>query len=87
MKKVGAVPTSVTSSEAYTALESGVVDAVAFAPHAHLATGTYKVGKWATTNLNLAGNDTDADDGLDLTSITIVSGPTKIGRASCRERV
>ena len=29
----------------------------------------------ATATLNLAGNDTDNDDGLDLTSISIVSGP------------
>ena len=30
-----------------------MIDAASFAPHAHLATKTYKVGKWATTNLNL----------------------------------
>ena len=51
-KKVGAVPTSVTSSEAYTALESGVVDAVAFAPHAHLSFRTIEIAKWWTANLN-----------------------------------
>ncbi len=51
-KKVGAVPTSVTSSEAYTALESGVVDAVAFAPHAHLSFRTIEIADWWTTNLN-----------------------------------
>ena len=34
---VGAVPTSVTSPEAYQAMESGVVDTVAFAQHAHLS--------------------------------------------------
>ncbi len=51
-KKVGAVPTSVTSSEAYNALESGVVDSVAFAPHAHLAFRTVDIAKWWTTNLN-----------------------------------
>jgi TRAP-type C4-dicarboxylate transport system substrate-binding protein len=34
-------------------MDSGVIDAASFAPHAHLATKTYKVGKWATTNLNL----------------------------------
>jgi TRAP-type C4-dicarboxylate transport system substrate-binding protein len=32
---------------------SGVIDATSFAPHAHLATKSYKVGKWYTTNLNL----------------------------------
>jgi len=30
----------------------------------------------ATANIALAANDTDADDGLDLTSIAITSGPT-----------
>ena len=34
-------------------MDSGVIDAATFAPHAHLATKTYKVGKWASTNLNL----------------------------------
>ena len=36
----------------------------------------FTVNEGSTNNLNLAGNDTDPDDGLDLTSITIVSGPT-----------
>ena len=36
---------------------------------------SFTVNEGSTTNLNLAANDTDADDGLDLTSITIVSGP------------
>ncbi|MEZ5809864.1 MAG: C4-dicarboxylate TRAP transporter substrate-binding protein [Rhizobiaceae bacterium] len=51
-EKIGAVPTSVTSSEAYNALESGVVDAVAFAPHAHMSFRTTDIAKWWTTNLN-----------------------------------
>ena len=37
---------------------------------------SFTVAEGSTTNLNLASNDTDADDGLDLSSITIVSGPT-----------
>ena len=37
---------------------------------------SFTVTEGSSTNLNLAANDTDADDGLDLTSITIVSGPT-----------
>ncbi|KAF0675140.1 C4-dicarboxylate TRAP transporter substrate-binding protein [Profundibacterium mesophilum] len=49
---VGAVPTSVTSSEAYNAMESGVVDTVAFAPHAHLSFRTIDQAEWWTTNLN-----------------------------------
>jgi uncharacterized protein DUF4347/Big-like domain-containing protein/low-density lipoprotein receptor class B len=36
----------------------------------------FTVNEGSTTILNLAGNDVDLDDGLDLTSITIVSGPT-----------
>ena len=39
-KAVGGVPTSVTATEAYQAMESGVVDTVAFAQHAHLSFGT-----------------------------------------------
>lgn len=49
---VGAVPTSVTATEAYNAMESGVVDTVAFAPHAHLAFGTINRAEWWTSNLN-----------------------------------
>ena len=51
-EKVGAVPTSVTSSEAYQAMESGVVDTVAFAQHAHLSFGTINQADWWTANLN-----------------------------------
>ncbi len=49
---VGAVPTSVTSSEAYTAMESGVLDTVAFAQHAHLSFRTIDLATWWTENLN-----------------------------------
>lgn len=49
---IGAVPTSVTATEAYNAMESGVVDTVAFAPHAHLAFGTINIADWWTENLN-----------------------------------
>lgn len=49
---VGAVPTSVTSSEAYQAMEGGVVDTVAFAQHAHLSFGTINQATWWTANLN-----------------------------------
>lgn len=51
-RAVGSVPTSVTSSEAYNAMESGVVDTVAFAPHAHLAFRTIDQASWWTENLN-----------------------------------
>ncbi len=49
---VGGVPTSVTATEAYQAMESGVVDTVAFAQHAHLAFGTINQADWWTANLN-----------------------------------
>jgi TRAP-type C4-dicarboxylate transport system substrate-binding protein len=52
METVGAVPTSVTASEAYQAIDSGTVQGVAFAPHAHLAFKTVEAGKWWTANLN-----------------------------------
>ncbi|MEM1235306.1 MAG: TRAP transporter substrate-binding protein DctP [Pseudomonadota bacterium] len=51
-KAVGAVPTSVTATEAFQAMESGVVDAVAFAQHAHLSFGTINQADWWTANLN-----------------------------------
>ncbi len=49
---VGGVPTSVTSAEAFQAMESGVVDTVAFAQHAHLSFGTINQADWWTANLN-----------------------------------
>ena len=51
--KLGAVKTGVPFSEVRQSMDSGVIDAASFAPHAQLATKTYKVGKWASTNLNL----------------------------------
>lgn len=55
--KLGAVKTGVPFSEVRQSMDSGVIDAASFAPHAHLATKSYKVGKWATTNLNLGSAD------------------------------
>ena len=52
MEMVGAVPTSVTATEARQALDSGVVKSVAFAPHAHMSFGTIETAEWWTTNLN-----------------------------------
>ena len=37
------------------------------------------VDEGAVVNVDVAGNDTDADDGLDLTSVSIVSGPANGG--------
>ena len=55
--KIGAVKTGVPFAEVRQSMDSGVIDAASFAPHAHLATKTYAVGKWATTNLNLGTAD------------------------------
>lgn len=52
MAAVDAVPTSMSATEVRQALDSGVVKAVAFAPHAHMSFGTVETGKWWTTNLN-----------------------------------
>ena len=51
-ESVGGVPTSVTATEAYQAMEGGLVDTVAFAQHAHLAYGTINQADWWTANLN-----------------------------------
>jgi TRAP-type C4-dicarboxylate transport system substrate-binding protein len=52
MKAVDAVPTSMSATEVRQALDSGVVKAVSFAPHAHMSFGTVESGNWWTTNLN-----------------------------------
>ncbi|MHC5654668.1 C4-dicarboxylate TRAP transporter substrate-binding protein [Stappia sp.] len=52
METIGAVPTTVTASETYQAMDSGTVRAASFAPHAHLAFKTVEAGNWWTTNLN-----------------------------------
>lgn len=52
MKAVGAVPTSMSATEVRQALDSGVVSAVAFAPHAHMSFGIVGSAEWWTTNLN-----------------------------------
>ena len=51
-ESVGGVPTSVTATEAYQAMEGGLVDTVAFAQHAHLSFGTINQADWWTANLN-----------------------------------
>ncbi len=48
----GAEPTSVTATEAQQAMETGLVDTVAFAQHAHLSFQTIDLADWWTTNLN-----------------------------------
>ncbi len=52
MAAIGAVPTSMSASEVRQAMDSGVVKAVSFAPHAHMSFGTVENATWWTTNLN-----------------------------------
>jgi len=52
MKAAGAVPTSMSATEVRQAMDSGVVRAVSFAPHAHMSYGTIESAKWWTSNLN-----------------------------------
>ncbi|MEO1609774.1 MAG: TRAP transporter substrate-binding protein DctP [Pseudomonadota bacterium] len=52
MKAIGAVPTSTSAAEVRQAMDSGVVKAVSFAPHAHMSFGTVENATWWTTNLN-----------------------------------
>nr|CAA6823754.1 MAG: TRAP-type C4-dicarboxylate transport system, periplasmic component [uncultured Thiotrichaceae bacterium] len=52
MAAVDAVPTSMSATEVRQSLDSGVIKAVAFAPHAHMAFGVTESAKWWTTNLN-----------------------------------
>ncbi len=52
MEAVGAVPTSMSATEVRQAMDSGVVKAVSFAPHAHMSFGTTENAQWWTTNLN-----------------------------------
>jgi hypothetical protein len=54
----------------------GDVNQVAPVNEAPVAAGdSASVDEGASVNIDLAANDTDADDGLDLTTITIVAGP------------
>lgn len=52
MESIGAVPNSMSATEVRQALDSGVVKAVSFAPHAHMSFGTIESGEWWTTNMN-----------------------------------
>ncbi|OED36577.1 C4-dicarboxylate ABC transporter substrate-binding protein [Chromatiales bacterium (ex Bugula neritina AB1)] len=52
MKVLGAVPTTVTAPETYQAIESGTVDAAAFAFYSHFSYRINEVSTWRTTNLS-----------------------------------
>ncbi|WP_417726582.1 TRAP transporter substrate-binding protein DctP [Roseovarius sp.] len=52
MQAIGAVPTSMSATEVRQSMDSGVVKAVSFAPHAHMSFGTIESATWWTANLN-----------------------------------
>jgi TRAP-type C4-dicarboxylate transport system substrate-binding protein len=53
MVKLGAVPTTVTATETYTALERGTVEAASFPfTYAHVSYKLTEVGEWYTANLS-----------------------------------
>lgn len=52
MEQFGAEAISLTATETKVAFESGEIDAVAFAPHAHFAFDTISPAEWWTSNLN-----------------------------------
>ncbi|MBW3097534.1 C4-dicarboxylate TRAP transporter substrate-binding protein [Pseudohoeflea coraliihabitans] len=52
MEAVGAVPQSMSATEVRQAMDSGVIKAASFAPHAHMSFGTIENANWWTTNLN-----------------------------------
>lgn len=52
MEAIGAVPTSMPAGEVRQAMDSGVIKAASFAPHAHMSFGTIETAAWWTTNLN-----------------------------------
>ena len=51
MAVIGAVPTTVTAPETYRAIESGTVDAAAFAFYSHFSYKVNEVSTWRTMNL------------------------------------
>lgn len=57
LAKYGAVKTNVPFAEVRQSMDSGVIDGPGGAQHLHLATKSYAVGKWYTTNLNLGSAD------------------------------
>jgi len=49
---INAIPNPTTASEVRQALDDGLIEAAAFAPHAHVSFGTIETADWWTTNLN-----------------------------------
>ncbi len=52
MAAAGAEPVSLTAGETYPALESGEIEAAAFAQHAHFSFNTIALAEWWTRNLD-----------------------------------
>ena len=57
IRQLGGNAMMFSASETYTALDTKVVDAVAFPPHAHLAFDTINLGDWRTENLGFITGD------------------------------
>lgn len=51
MKELGAIPTNMTATEAYGALDTGLLDAVAFPYYAHKAFKIWELSDWYTSGL------------------------------------
>ena len=51
MEKLGAVPTNMTASDAYGALDRGLLDAVSFPYYAHKSYGIWELSDWFTSGL------------------------------------
>ena len=52
IESLGGVLANVPATQVREAMETGQVDAVSFAPHAHMSFDTVEIGSWWTTNLN-----------------------------------
>ncbi|GGE47547.1 TRAP transporter substrate-binding protein DctP [Actibacterium pelagium] len=52
IRSIGAIPVAMPATQVQQALQFGEVDAVSFAPHAHMAFGTLDKARWWTTNLD-----------------------------------
>ncbi len=91
MKVLGAVPTTVTAPETYQAIESGTVDAAAFAFYSHFSYRINEVSTWRTTNLAPGSVNCptmvniDAYDGLPDQYKALMVEATDIGYAALNE--
>lgn len=85
MAVIGAVPTTVTAPETYRAIESGTVDAAAFAFYSHFSYKINEVSTWRTMNLSPGSVNcptvvnTDAYEGLSQANKDLLSEAIEVG--------